>query len=76
MDCFPTARPFSDRSLDLVLALDGSLQPAIVFCSTSGQRLGQVPPNNSVDFTVELLPIASGLQVSRVPRETVRYPYV
>ncbi|KAH7718071.1 Protein C56C10.7 a [Aphelenchoides avenae] len=51
-----------DRSLDLVLALDGSLQPAIVFCSTSGQRLGQVPPNNSVDFTVELLPIASGLQ--------------
>lgn len=52
----------SERSLDLVLTLDGSLQPGIIFCSTSGVQLGQLPPNNTVDFKLELLPILSGLQ--------------
>ncbi|VDM26929.1 unnamed protein product [Toxocara canis] len=52
----------SDRSLDLVLTLDGSLQPALVLCSTSGVQLGQLPPNSTVDFTLELLPVIPGLQ--------------
>lgn len=52
----------SERSLDLVLTLDGSLQPALVFCTASGVQLGQLPPNNTVDFTLELLPITPGLQ--------------
>uniref|UniRef100_A0A915AJ06 Trafficking protein particle complex subunit 13 n=2 Tax=Parascaris univalens TaxID=6257 RepID=A0A915AJ06_PARUN len=52
----------SERSLDLVLTLDGSLQPALIFCTASGVQLGQLPPNNTVDFTLELLPITPGLQ--------------
>lgn len=52
----------SERSLDLVLTLDGTLQPGIMFCSTSGVQLGQLPPNSTVDFTLELLPILPGLQ--------------
>uniref|UniRef100_A0A914D0L3 Trafficking protein particle complex subunit 13 n=1 Tax=Acrobeloides nanus TaxID=290746 RepID=A0A914D0L3_9BILA len=51
-----------ERSLDLVLSLDSSLQPALVFCSVSGQHLGQVPPNKTVQFSLDLLPISSGLQ--------------
>uniref|UniRef100_A0A915DLT1 Transcription factor BTF3 n=1 Tax=Ditylenchus dipsaci TaxID=166011 RepID=A0A915DLT1_9BILA len=51
-----------ERSLDLVLTLDGSLQPSMVFCSVSGLHLGQIMPNHSITFNLELLPIAKGLQ--------------
>lgn len=53
----------SERSLDLVLTLDDKLQPNIAFCSTSGVELGQLPPNNMIDFSVELLPLTPGLQI-------------
>ncbi|OZC11315.1 hypothetical protein X798_01731 [Onchocerca flexuosa] len=52
----------SDRSLDLVLTLDDKLQPNIVFCSTSGVQLGQLSPNTTTDFSLELLPLTPGLQ--------------
>ncbi|MCP9261836.1 Trafficking protein particle complex subunit 13 [Dirofilaria immitis] len=52
----------SERSLDLVLTLDDKLQPNIAFCSTSGVELGQLPPNTTTDFYLELLPLISGLQ--------------
>lgn len=54
---------FSERSMDLVLHLDGTLQPRIIFCSTSGILLGQLLPNSTVDFSLELFPISPGLQV-------------
>lgn len=54
---------FSERSLDLVLTLDDKLQPNIAFCSTSGVELGQLPPNSTTDFSLELLPLTPGLQV-------------
>lgn len=57
----------SERSLDLVLTLDDKLQPNIAFCSTSGVELGQLPPNNTTDFSVELLPLTPGLQVLLLP---------
>ncbi|KAI1727751.1 putative trafficking protein particle complex subunit 13 like protein [Ditylenchus destructor] len=50
-----------ERSLDLMLTLDGSLQPALIFCSVSGVHLGQILPNNSIEFTLEILPTAKGL---------------
>lgn len=52
----------SERSLDLVLTLDGNLQPGIIFSCVSGVQLGQLRPNSVVDFTLELLPIQTGLQ--------------
>ncbi|CAG9536850.1 unnamed protein product [Cercopithifilaria johnstoni] len=52
----------SERSLDLVLTLDDKLQPNIAFCSTSGVELGQLPPNSTIDFSLELLPLTPGLQ--------------
>ncbi|VDK67397.1 unnamed protein product [Litomosoides sigmodontis] len=52
----------SERSLDLVLTLDDKLQPNIAFCSTSGVELGQLPPNSTTDFSLELLPLTPGLQ--------------
>lgn len=54
---------FSERPLDLVLTLDDKLQPNIAFCSTSGVELGQLPPNSTTDFSLELLPLTPGLQV-------------
>lgn len=53
----------SERSLDLVLTLNGSLQPGIIFSCVSGLHLGQLRPNNVVDFTLQLLPLQTGLQV-------------
>uniref|UniRef100_A0AAF5PY18 Trafficking protein particle complex subunit 13 n=2 Tax=Wuchereria bancrofti TaxID=6293 RepID=A0AAF5PY18_WUCBA len=53
---------FSERSLDLVLTLDGKLQPNIAFCSISGVELGQLAPNSTTDFSIELLPLTPGLQ--------------
>ncbi|EJD75555.1 hypothetical protein LOAG_17321 [Loa loa] len=52
----------SERPLDLVLTLDDKLQPNIAFCSTSGVELGQLPPNSTTDFSLELLPLTPGLQ--------------
>ncbi|KAK0393620.1 hypothetical protein QR680_000312 [Steinernema hermaphroditum] len=52
----------SERPLDLSLHLDNNLQPAMVFCCTSGLNLGQLLPNNSLEFTLELLPTQLGLQ--------------
>ncbi|MFH4974549.1 hypothetical protein AB6A40_001258 [Gnathostoma spinigerum] len=52
----------SEQSLDLILSLHGSLQPSLIFCCTSGVRLGQISPNGFVDFPLDFLPIASGLQ--------------
>ncbi|KAL3994660.1 hypothetical protein ACH3XW_22620 [Acanthocheilonema viteae] len=52
----------SERSLDLMLTLDDKLQPNIAFCSTSGVELGQLPPNSTTDFSLELLPLTPGLQ--------------
>ncbi|KAK6104135.1 hypothetical protein QQG55_15140 [Brugia pahangi] len=53
---------FSERSLDLVLTLDGKLQPNMAFCSISGVELGQLAPNSTTDFSIELLPLTLGLQ--------------
>uniref|UniRef100_A0A0N5AHI4 Trafficking protein particle complex subunit 13 n=1 Tax=Syphacia muris TaxID=451379 RepID=A0A0N5AHI4_9BILA len=52
----------SERSLDLILTLDGSLQPNLIFTCVSGVRLGQLRPNVVVDFSFQLLPIQAGLQ--------------
>uniref|UniRef100_A0A7E4W704 Trafficking protein particle complex subunit 13 n=1 Tax=Panagrellus redivivus TaxID=6233 RepID=A0A7E4W704_PANRE len=52
----------SERPLDLVLSLDGSLQPDIVFCSTSGQHLGQVAPSKTVQFSLNAFATAAGLK--------------
>lgn len=52
----------SERSLDLVLTLDGTLQPGIVFSCVSGVHLGQLRPSSVVDFTLQLLPLQAGLQ--------------
>ncbi|VDN04324.1 unnamed protein product [Thelazia callipaeda] len=50
-----------DRPLDLLLTLDDKFQSNIVFCSTSGVQLGQLPPNSTTNFAVELLPLSPGL---------------
>uniref|UniRef100_A0A914UZB3 Trafficking protein particle complex subunit 13 n=1 Tax=Plectus sambesii TaxID=2011161 RepID=A0A914UZB3_9BILA len=52
-----------DRALDLQIVLDGSLQPGLIWSSTSGRHLGQVPPNGDFDVTLNLVPVAFGLQV-------------
>ncbi|TMS33207.1 hypothetical protein L596_000974 [Steinernema carpocapsae] len=52
----------SERPLDLSLTLDNTLQPSMIFCCTSGLNLGQLLPNNVLDFTLELLPTQAGLQ--------------
>ncbi|KAK6027133.1 hypothetical protein OSTOST_06840 [Ostertagia ostertagi] len=52
---------FSERSLDLQLELQNT-STSLVFCSISGVSLGQVPPNGSVTFSVEMLPISIGFQ--------------
>jgi len=52
----------SERSLDLVLTLDGALNPAMIHCSVSGLHLGQVLPNNSIEFSLDILSITTGLQ--------------
>ncbi|CAJ0955974.1 unnamed protein product, partial [Mesorhabditis belari] len=51
-----------DRSLDLMLSFDTVRQPGIVYCCTSGKSLGQIPPNTSIDFGLELLPVTLGFQ--------------
>uniref|UniRef100_A0A1I7XU72 NAC-A/B domain-containing protein n=1 Tax=Heterorhabditis bacteriophora TaxID=37862 RepID=A0A1I7XU72_HETBA len=52
-----------ERVLDLHLVLDDSSQASsLVFCSTSGISLGQLPPNGSVSFSIELLPVSIGFQ--------------
>ncbi|VDM63410.1 unnamed protein product [Angiostrongylus costaricensis] len=51
----------SERSLDLRLELQNNSQ-SLVFCSVSGVSLGQVPPNGSVSFSVEILPVSIGFQ--------------
>uniref|UniRef100_A0AC34R6R2 Trafficking protein particle complex subunit 13 n=2 Tax=Panagrolaimus sp. JU765 TaxID=591449 RepID=A0AC34R6R2_9BILA len=50
-----------ERSLDLVLSFDGSLQSDVVYCSTSGQHLGQVAPSKSVQFTITLFATTPGM---------------
>ncbi|KAL6733410.1 hypothetical protein Aduo_004060 [Ancylostoma duodenale] len=66
----PVRKPFTvdcrlynccERSLDLRLELLNNSK-SLVFCSISGIALGQVPPNGSVAFSVEALPIAIGFQ--------------
>ncbi|KAK6733151.1 hypothetical protein RB195_017112 [Necator americanus] len=66
----PVRKPFTvdcrlynccERSLDLRLELQNSSQ-SLIFCSISGISLGQVPPNGSVTFSVEILPISIGFQ--------------
>ncbi|RCN31963.1 hypothetical protein ANCCAN_22237 [Ancylostoma caninum] len=66
----PVRKPFTvdcrlynccERSLDLRLELLNNSK-SLVFCSISGIALGQVPPNGSVAFSVEVLPIAIGFQ--------------
>ncbi|KHJ82278.1 hypothetical protein OESDEN_18030 [Oesophagostomum dentatum] len=66
----PVRKPFTidcrlynccERSLDLRLELQNVSQ-SLVFCSISGISLGQVPPNGSVPFTVEMIPISIGFQ--------------
>lgn len=54
---------FSERSLDLVLTLDNSPGRPFLFVSVSGVRLGQVLPNASTEFSVEVIALTEGLQV-------------
>ncbi|VDO66334.1 unnamed protein product [Heligmosomoides polygyrus] len=67
----PVRKPFTvdcklynccERSLDLQLELQ-NMSSTLVFCSISGVSLGQLPPNGSVSFSVEMLPISIGFQV-------------
>lgn len=51
-----------DRSLDLFLELEQSLQPNLVWCSTSGRHLGEVKANSTRDVALKLLPVCTGLQ--------------
>lgn len=66
----PVRKPFTvdcklynccERSLDLQLELQ-NMSSTLVFCSISGVSLGQLPPNGSVSFSVEMLPISIGFQ--------------
>ncbi|WKX92911.1 hypothetical protein Q1695_010719 [Nippostrongylus brasiliensis] len=66
----PVRRPFSidcklhnccERSLDLQLELQNTTS-SLLFCSVSGTSLGQLPPNGSIDFSVEILPFSIGFQ--------------
>ncbi|KJH44410.1 hypothetical protein DICVIV_09544 [Dictyocaulus viviparus] len=52
-----------ERSLDLRLELQSNSK-SLVFCSVSGVSLGQIPPNGSVTFSVEIFPVSIGLQES------------
>lgn len=66
----PVRKPFTvgcvlrnccERSLDLQLELQNNSQ-SLVFCSVSGESLGQLPPYGSVSFSVEILPVSIGFQ--------------
>lgn len=56
--------------MDLVLTFDESggfgtnTNNSIIFCSVSGLQLGQVLPNKSIEFTLELFPTIAGLHVN------------
>ncbi|CAI4229240.1 unnamed protein product [Auanema sp. JU1783] len=52
----------SERALDLTLALQQNSLSTYVFCSVSGLSLGQLPPNASFPFSLEILPVAAGFQ--------------
>uniref|UniRef100_A0A8R1HSM4 Trafficking protein particle complex subunit 13 C-terminal domain-containing protein n=1 Tax=Caenorhabditis japonica TaxID=281687 RepID=A0A8R1HSM4_CAEJA len=51
-----------ERSLDLQLRLEQPANRQLIFCSPSGVSLGQLPPSQHVDFSLDIFPVGVGIQ--------------
>ncbi|CCD68178.2 putative trafficking protein particle complex subunit 13 homolog [Caenorhabditis elegans] len=69
--CVDVQKPFevscrlyncSERALDLQLRLEQPSNRHLVFCSPSGVSLGQLPPSQHVDFSLNVFPVTVGIQ--------------
>jgi hypothetical protein len=54
----------SERTMDLSVHLDNSVQSGLLWCSTSGIQLGRLASGSSTLLKLALIPTASGLLVS------------
>jgi hypothetical protein len=53
----------SERSMDLVLALEQIPSSGLVWSGVSGRQLGTLEPGASIHLPLCMVPLASGLQV-------------